>query len=296
MYGGKLYGIPTNTDFWVVYYNKRLFQEAGVEVPTTLEQLLASIPKFRARGIVPMSTDGKDGWPLSITWDVLTQRVSGDFGISQKALDRTMRFTDAPFVAGAKLLQDAVRAGLFQDDLLTSDYGASRNLFGQEKAAMYLMGSWEMGLATDQNFPQSFRDNLGVFKLPGYGAGKGVVDDVMAWFGGNYVVNAKSANRELGVEYLKHYARRFPVLAWEKQVVFPAQRVTPTDKDTSVAKGLVALLNAARTTSGTPSLDRATPAFKEDHQKLVKDLAAGVLTPEAFTRALDASAQQAAGR
>ena len=35
---------------------------------------------------------------------------------------------------------------------MVSDYGASRNLFGQGKAAMYLMGSWEMGLAADTNF------------------------------------------------------------------------------------------------------------------------------------------------
>lgn len=296
MYNGKLYGIPSNSDFWVIYYNKRLFKEAGVEIPATIEDLLASVAKFKAKGIVPMSTDGKDGWPLSITFDNLTQRVSGDYGIIQKALDRTMKFTDAPFVAGAKLLQDGVKAGLFQDDLLTADYGAARNLFGQEKAAMYLMGSWEMGLATDQNFPQSFRDNLSVFKVPALKSGKGSADDVMAWFGGNYIVSAKSKHKDLAIEYLKLYAKLFPALAWEKQVVFPAQKVTTTDKDTPVAKALVALLNDAKSTSGTPALDRATPAFKEDHQKLVKDLAAGVLTPEAFTKALDASAATAAGK
>ncbi len=102
------------------------------------------------------------------------------------------------------------KAGLFQDDLLTSDYGASRNLFGQEKAAMYLMGSWEMGLPTDQNFPQSFRDNVGAFKVPGLKSGKGTAADQMAWFGGNYMVSAKSKYKDLGVDYLKFYFKRFP--------------------------------------------------------------------------------------
>ncbi len=73
MIGGKLYGVPTNADFWVIYYNKRLFKEAGVAVPATIEDLLASIPKFKANGITPMSTDGKDAWPLSIMWDNLTE-------------------------------------------------------------------------------------------------------------------------------------------------------------------------------------------------------------------------------
>lgn len=294
MINGKLYGVPTNADFWVIYYNKRLFKDAGVAVPRTIEDLMASIPKFRAKGIAPMATDGKDAWPLSITFDNLTERYSGTYSIIQGALDRKNRFTDTPFVQGAKLLQDLAKAGLFQDDLLTSDYGASRNLFGQEKAAMYLMGSWEMGISTDQSFPQTFRDNVGAFQIPALKGGKGVAADQMAWFGGNYVLNAKSKYKDLGLEYIKYYFKRFPVLGWEKQAVFPAQMVTPTDKDSPVAKALVAILGGARVTSGTPSLDRATPAFKEDHQKLVKDLVAGVLTPEAFTKALDDSAAAAA--
>ena len=296
MYSGKLYGIPTNSDFWVIYYNKRLFKEAGVEVPATFEDLLAAVPKFRAKGIVPLSTDGKDGWPLSITIDNLTWRIGGDFSIINKALARTAKFTDTPFVQSAKYLQDLVKAGLFQDDLLTSDYGASRNLFGQEKAAMYLMGSWEMGLVTDQNYPQSFRDALGVFKVPAVKGGKGSVDDLVAWYGGNYIVNAKSKYKDLGIEYLKHYAKRFPALAWEKQIVFPAQKFSPTDKDTDVAKALVAILTGAKATSGTAALDLSTAAFKEDHQKFVKDLAAGVVTPENYTKELDASAKTAAGK
>jgi raffinose/stachyose/melibiose transport system substrate-binding protein len=295
MYGGKLYGIPTTCDFWVIYYNKRLFKDAGVTVPATIDDLLASIPKFRAKGIMPLSTDGKDAWPLSLLLDNVTERITGDFTIMQKALDRKMKFTDAPFVQGATLLQNMAKAGLFQDDLLTSDYGAARNLFGQEQAAMYLMGSWEMGLPTDSNFPQTFRDNVGMFKVPTARAGKGATDDLMAWFGGNYIVSAKSKYKDLGIEYLKYYFSRFPALAWEGKIVFPAQKVTPSARDTDLAKALVTTLGGARKTSGTGTLDLSTAAFKEDHQKLVKDLVAGVLTPEAFCKALDASAATAAG-
>ena len=43
MMGGKLYGVTTNSDFWVIYYNKRLFKDAGVAVPATIEDLLASV-------------------------------------------------------------------------------------------------------------------------------------------------------------------------------------------------------------------------------------------------------------
>jgi raffinose/stachyose/melibiose transport system substrate-binding protein len=293
MYYGKLWGIPVSGDLWVVYYNKRLFQQAGVSVPETSDDVLAMVPKFKAQGLVPMSTDGKDAWPLCITWDNIIGRLTGDFTLVQAALDRKMKFTDAPFVQAARVLQNMVKAGLFQADLITSDYGASRNLFGQEKAAMYLMGSWELGLVTDQNFPAGFRDNLSVFKFPTIQGGKGGRDDLVAWFGGNYVVNSGSKNKDLGIEYLKFYAQRFPTLIWEKQAAVPAQRVQPTAKDTELAKSLLAIAAEATQSSGTPSLDRSTPAFKEDEQRLARDLAAGVLTPEQFAAQLDASAETA---
>src|ERR1041384_7371238 len=48
-YNGKLYGIPVSTDFWVIYYNKKLFKDAGIErVPTTLDELCALVPKLKA--------------------------------------------------------------------------------------------------------------------------------------------------------------------------------------------------------------------------------------------------------
>lgn len=37
--GGKLYGLPRNTDLRVIIYNKGLFDKAGVKVPTTIDEL-----------------------------------------------------------------------------------------------------------------------------------------------------------------------------------------------------------------------------------------------------------------
>ena len=86
IYNGKLYGMPVSADVWVVYYNKKLFKDAGVDkVPTTLEEMIALAPKFKAKGIIPMSTDGKDAWPLAITFDQLAWRISGDATLPRQA-------------------------------------------------------------------------------------------------------------------------------------------------------------------------------------------------------------------
>jgi raffinose/stachyose/melibiose transport system substrate-binding protein len=294
MYGGKLYGIPVSADMWVIYYNKKLFKDAGVNtIPTTIEDLMALAPKFKTQGIIPMVTDGKDAWPLSLTYDLFIERVNGDFSRTQAALDRKAKFTDADFVEGARQYLKFVQSGLFQEDLMVSDYGASRNLFGQGKAAMYLMGSWEMGLAADTNFSDEFRANVDAFKFPVLKNGKGKIDDLLAWYGGNYVISAASKYKDLDLKYLKYYAERFPGLAWETQATFPAQKVAPRPSDSPVAKQLLKILADAKKTSGTGTLDLSTPQFKEDHQNFIRELSSGLVTPEEFCKKLDASAEKA---
>jgi raffinose/stachyose/melibiose transport system substrate-binding protein len=294
-YNGKLYGIPVSTDFWVIYYNKKLFKEAGVEhVPTTLDELYALIPRFKAKGIIPMTTDGKDAWPLSITFDQLVWRISGEKGLPRQALERKIKFTDQVFVQAARELQQLVKSGLFQDDLMVSDYGAARNLFGQGKAAMFLMGSWELGLGADQAFSAEFRANVDAMKFPSVKGGKGQIDDLMAWYGGNYVISASSKNLALDKQYLMFYAKRFPELAWDKQATLPAQIVKARPNDTPVAKTILRIISEARATSGTPALDLSTPRFKDDHENAIRELCSGLITPEAFVKKLDAAAQKAA--
>jgi raffinose/stachyose/melibiose transport system substrate-binding protein len=294
VYAGKLYGIPVSADLWVVYYNKALFKQAGIDkLPTTMDELLGAAQKLKAKGIIPLTTDGKDAWPLCITLDLLTWRLSGDATLPQQALDRKIKFTDPVFVKAAAELQNLVKAGVFNEDLMVSDYGAARNLFGQGKAAMYLMGSWELGLGADKNFSDDFRANVDAFKFPVLKGGKGKADDLMAWYGGNYVVNAESKNKAMGEKYLAFYAERFPALAWEKQATFPAQKVQARPTDTTVAKTLLKIAADAKATSGTPTLDRSTPQFKDDMQNAIRELASGLISPEEFAKKVDASAEKA---
>ena len=160
---------------------------------------------------------------------------------------------------------------------------------------MYIMGSWEMGLATDENFSENFRNNVGIIKFPVVEGGKGSVNDLVAWYGGNMVASSGESS-ELAVEYLEYFADRFPQLAWELQATFPAQTVTPNDSDTQLAKGLIKIAADAVSTSGTPSLDRADGQFKDSYQRLISELCIGIITPEEFVKKLDKQAADAAAR
>lgn len=288
MIDGELYGIPVSGDLWVIYYNTAILSECGLMPPETFDDLYAMVPVLQDKGYIPMVTDGKDGWPLSITFDNIFWRVTGDYSMMHDALEGRRKFTDPEFVAAAEEYQKFFHgSGLFGADLTTMDYGASRNLFGQEQAAMYLMGSWELGLATDTNFSERFRDNVRAVKIPA--TDNGSADDLVAWFGGNYIINAETQHMDLAKEYLRLYAEMYPKLVWERQAGFPAQTVEPTDSDTQVAKDLLGIAADAQATSGTTTLDLLTAAFKDSHQRLCRDLAAGIITPVEFCEGIQAA-------
>ena len=294
MINGKLYGIPVTADFWVVYYNKGIFDELGLKYPETISEMKAAAAKISAAGYIPAVTDGKDGWPLSETYDNIFWRVTGDYSIMSDVLKGKGKFTDKPFVEAAKAYQDFfLNSGIFGADLLTTDYGASRNLFGQGQAAMYVMGAWEMGMATDENFSEEFKSNVRAGKFPKLDGGKGNENDLIAWYGGNYIVKANSKNKELAMEYIDLYAKMFADTMWSLQAGFPAQAITPSDNDSVLAKDLLKIVSEATATSGTPALDMLNAAFKETHQNLCQDLAGGFITPEEFCASMDEALQKA---
>ncbi len=66
-YDGKVYQINLGTvSYSGIYYNKDLFAEYGVEVPTTWDQLVTACETFTAEGIPCMTAGGKDGWPIFV--------------------------------------------------------------------------------------------------------------------------------------------------------------------------------------------------------------------------------------
>jgi raffinose/stachyose/melibiose transport system substrate-binding protein len=149
-------------------------------------------------------------------------------------------------------------------------------------------------MATNPGFSQSFRNNLDVIKFPTVRGGKGGTDDNLIWFGGNFVVSAKSPNKALALEYIKFLAQRFGGYCWEMGAGFPAQKVSPQPNDSAVSKKLLQFFGDTKSMSGKANgLDYGkTNAFKEEHQELIRQLCALIITPEVFCQRLDAAAEQ----
>ena len=77
-YNGVQYGIPWDMGMIGFWYNKDLFQQAGITTPpATWDEYLAAIPKLKAVGVAPLAIAGKDKWPSMHLWTYLVLRSGG---------------------------------------------------------------------------------------------------------------------------------------------------------------------------------------------------------------------------
>ena len=79
-YGDKYYAVPTEITTAGIYYNKSIFQEAGIEpseVPTW-DEFLGYCEKIKAAGYQAMCLGNKDGGKAQWWWDYAVVRENGN--------------------------------------------------------------------------------------------------------------------------------------------------------------------------------------------------------------------------
>ncbi|MFI3215139.1 MAG: extracellular solute-binding protein [Eubacteriales bacterium] len=202
---GKLYGLPRNTDVMGFFYNKAIFDECGVEIPTTYDEYLAACKTIKENGYIPVAFDGADGWPMTIYVNDVYQKLTGVESYD-KSLNSVLTgdYSDPNWTKAMELTMDAVDAGAFQAGYETTDYGTSLNLFTNGQSAMYYMGSWEMSMATNENISEEIRENIGAFAMPAVDGGAGAATDIRAWNGGGFSVTANSDVKEEAIKLLNY--------------------------------------------------------------------------------------------
>jgi ABC-type glycerol-3-phosphate transport system substrate-binding protein len=61
---GKVYGVVFNCLYQGVYYNRKLFSDNNIAVPTTMAELNTVIAKFKSLNITPFATHFVDAWSI----------------------------------------------------------------------------------------------------------------------------------------------------------------------------------------------------------------------------------------
>jgi multiple sugar transport system substrate-binding protein len=159
--GNEVYALPFRSDFWVVFYNKDLFDAAGVPYPSndmTLDQYDAI-----ARGVTRGSGASKTYGAHYHTW----RSAVSLFGI----LDGKHTIVDGNYDFLAPIYNRVLKQ---QTDGIVMDYATIKTssahysgLFFNNQIAMVNMGTWFIATQIDKvKTGESLSNNWGIVKYP----------------------------------------------------------------------------------------------------------------------------------
>jgi raffinose/stachyose/melibiose transport system substrate-binding protein len=144
-YEDSLYAIPYQLQTMLLYYNVTLFEEEGLEPPTSRDELESMAEELMGKGIVPFAAGIGDD-PAAIEWfpTVFWNHYSGPDALYQ-ALTGEIPFSDPIFVEAIELFNTYVQNGWFggsQQKFFDNGFDALHADLGDGKAAMNVEGSW----------------------------------------------------------------------------------------------------------------------------------------------------------
>ncbi|MEG2652091.1 MAG: ABC transporter substrate-binding protein [Ruthenibacterium sp.] len=196
---GKIMGLMRwNVDGWGIVYNKELYEQLGIKVPTTGEEFTAACDTLLANGITPVFESGKDTWHWGIWLSSYgPYAASKNPDLYQKLNTNEVKFADVKefedFLNEFKGIYDK---GYLGKNCLANAWDASYGELGEGKSAGFLgYQSYQNEVA--EKYPDCKADTWEMYPIPI--AGNNMYSHSA---GGNMTVAYKDSKN---LEYVKQF-------------------------------------------------------------------------------------------
>ncbi len=160
---GTVYGLPLNMFYQGVIYNKSLFEQYQLPVPTTLEELQEAVEIFSKHRVTPFAAHLSESWQIgNMTMQFLVNDVFyGDPFWGDRFRRREVSFSKDETITRCLLQNQYILENSWPDALNIDQYECDKR-FIEGEAAMYLTGSWSLQSINDEDYLYQF----GIFPYP----------------------------------------------------------------------------------------------------------------------------------
>lgn len=216
----QLSGYPTSYNAVGIYYNKAIFDECGIEVPTTFDEFEAACATLKENGYTPMAAAGLNGWHVMRWVELLVEHYAGS-ELHDKLNTFEESWDNEAVVQALEKYKEWVDAGYFPDGFLTSDPNDTIMPFGSGECAMDIQGQWYDGSLIQTGLDVS---DYGVFAFPSGGTNR------MSAFAEMTQFNANLTDEELDacVKFMDYYYNDENVSNYEEYYNLPLPKVGAT--------------------------------------------------------------------
>jgi len=194
-----VYGVPLDVTNIQLLYNKDLFKKAGLDPekpPQTWKEFLDSAKAFKKAGIVGFVSGWGELWMIDAFASNLAFNLMGEDKVL-RTIKGEIAYTDADWIRLFKYFAELRDSGLLDRGIVTMVNKTAEQNFANGRAAMAFNGSWGVNVYAGMN-PGL---NYGAFLPP-------AVSDkfpkaIWGGAGSSFVVNAKGAQKDAAVNFLK---------------------------------------------------------------------------------------------
>ncbi|HEX5857114.1 MAG TPA: extracellular solute-binding protein [Microbacterium sp.] len=165
---GRTSAIPYSLMGAAVIYNKEIFEQQGLEVPTTWDELIAVCEALEAAGVTPFYATFADNWTIGQGWyDYTVGGMLDTVEFFDQLAEEGVNVGPNSAVSFQKDQAEPVEKMLELSQYVNEDaasrlYGDGNTAMANGEAAMYMQGPWAFG-----EIAKAAPDlDLGTFPLP----------------------------------------------------------------------------------------------------------------------------------
>lgn len=204
-FNGQQYCVPLNIAYWVMYYNKKLFAQNNIAVPTTWSDLMSDAAKLKKNGVTPFYQTTQ-----LFTFPWFQTLVAGtDPDLYNGLATGKVKYTDPRIVSIMNKWLDQEKKGWFSNAGTTTD---PAQMLKQGDMAMIDFGTW-FGASLDGVGMKSGSD-YGYFTIPAVNTS--LTKTPVSVETGPLCVAASSKQKDLGLAYSKWWMGSSAQTAWGK--------------------------------------------------------------------------------
>ena len=269
MGSGSYFGIPNYGEFVDVYYNKDLFAQYDIAIPTTFEEFEAALKTFKDNGITPLAESVAE-YPLGqLFYQLALSKADRDWVDNYQLYAGEVDWQDEAFTYAAETIKDWVDKGYISKDstgLKAEDAGVS---FINGTSPIFYSGSWWYGRFVSDI--SSFE--WGSFLFPGSTLAPGSSGNI-------WVVPENAENKDLAYKFIDI------TMSPEIQAIIGNNGGIPVAADASAitdpkSKELIDNFNVLTEQDGLAFYpDWPTPTFYDELNAGLQELVNGTKSPE----------------
>jgi raffinose/stachyose/melibiose transport system substrate-binding protein len=197
--GGEntIIAVPQDFGTYGLFYNKEMFEKAGVEAPLEdWDDLLSACDALKRTGVTPITFGDRDGYSTD-NWVTLMYGSYFEEGDVARVNEGELEYSDPKLVEPLEQISGLRERGCLNEDASTRENFDANSDFTSRKSAMVLMYP-----AVIPDFKKKLGDDLGIMPIPqaadGPLAGRSVGN---AFY--NYVITKQSDNPGLAWAFIK---------------------------------------------------------------------------------------------